>query len=139
MLQLKTTHHCLVKQLWMQTVNVSLWTIKANHLLQVRYYPSVERFAHKMKYARLDISVINTVMSQMADRCENPTGNTWVFAVNKILWSQINTSLMSWLANWNSAATMLYSKAAGGMVKVPIRNFFVSICILKDDNLVYIL
>ena len=79
--------------------------------------PQYERFAHKMKYARLDISVINTVMSQMADRCENPTGNTWVFAVNKILWSQINTSLMRWLANWDSAATMLYSKAAGGMVK----------------------
>ena len=78
--------------------------------------PQYERFAHKMKYARLDISVINTVMEQMADRSENPTGNTWMFVVNKVLWGQINTSLMEWLSKFKTAPTILYSKAANNMV-----------------------
>lgn len=37
--------------------------------------PQFQRFASKMKYAKLDISVFNTVMDQMADKSVNPTGN----------------------------------------------------------------
>ena len=79
--------------------------------------PQYERFAHKMKYARMDISVMNIVMTQMGDRSANPTGNNWVFIVNKVLWTQINTTLMDWLSKWGSTPTMLYSKATGTMVK----------------------
>ena len=47
--------------------------------------PQFQRFAGKMKYTRLDISVMDKVMEQMVDKCANPTGNHFMFAVNKIL------------------------------------------------------
>ena len=70
-----------------------------------------------MQYARLDISVIDLVMRQMAEKSVNPTGNTWVFAVNNVLWGQINSTLRDWLKLWNSTPTLLYSKATGTNVK----------------------
>ena len=79
--------------------------------------PQYERFASKMQYARLDISVIDLVMRQMAEKSVNPTGNTWVFAVNNVLWGQINSTLRDWLKLWNSTPTLLYSKATGTNVK----------------------
>jgi len=79
--------------------------------------PQYQRFAGKMKYTRLDISVIDKVMEQMVDKCDNPTGNHFMFTVNKVLWSQINTSLRDWLKLWGSTPTMIYSKAAGTSVK----------------------
>ena len=75
--------------------------------------PQFQRFASKMKYAKLDISVFNTVMDQMTDKSVNPTGNHWVFAVNSILWRQINQTLIDWLKSWNSVPTAMYSKADG--------------------------
>jgi hypothetical protein len=79
--------------------------------------PQYQRFAGKMKYNRMDISVMDKVMEQMVEKCANPTGNHFMFAVNKILWNQINTTLRDWLKLWNSAPTLLYSKAAGTFVK----------------------
>lgn len=79
--------------------------------------PQYQRFAGKMKYTRMDISVMDKVMEQMVEKCANPTGNHFMFAINKILWNQVNTTLRDWLKLWNSAPTLLYSKAAGTSVK----------------------
>lgn len=65
----------------------------------------------------MDISVMDKVMEQMVEKCANPTGNHFMFAINKILWNQVNTTLRDWLKLWNSAPTLLYSKAAGTSVK----------------------
>lgn len=80
--------------------------------------PQYQRFASKMKYTRLEISVIDKMMEQMVDKCENPVGNHFMFAVNKVLWNQINTALRDWLKLWNSTSTMIYSKAAGMPIKI---------------------
>ena len=77
-----------------------------------------QRFAGKMKYTRMDISVMDKVMEQMVDKCAVPTGNHFMFAINKILWNQINTTLRDWLKLWNSTPTAIYSKAVGASVKV---------------------
>lgn len=80
--------------------------------------PQIERFASKYKYAKLNVNVINTVMSQMSQKAFHPTGNHYTFIVNDILWGQINTTLGDWLKLWGSTPTMLYSKAAQKNLKI---------------------
>ena len=53
----------------------------------------------------------------MSEKSENPTGNHYMFAINKVLWGQINISLRDWLKAWGSTPTLLYSKAEGSYVK----------------------
>lgn len=84
--------------------------------------PQIERFASKMKYAKMNINIINTMMSQMNQKANSSIGNYYTFVVNDILWNQVNTTLGDWLKGWSSTPTMMYSKFAnkemGGMVKV---------------------
>ena len=79
--------------------------------------PQIERFASKYKYAKLNVNVINTVMSTMTEKAASATGNHYTFVVNDILWNQVGTSLGDWLKLWGSTPTMLYSKAAQSYVK----------------------
>ena len=79
--------------------------------------PQVERFASKYKFAKLNIGVINTMLEQMAQKAVNPTGNTFTIMVNDRLWGMVNSTLASFLKDWGSVPTMLYSKAANSMVK----------------------
>lgn len=81
--------------------------------------PQYERFAGKLLYTgSFDISNMNLVMTQMAEKSNESIGNNWMFVVNDILWNQINVGLAEWLKGWNSVPTMLYSKAAGKALKV---------------------
>jgi hypothetical protein len=79
--------------------------------------PQIERFASKYKFAKLNIAVINTMLEQMAQKAVNPTGNTFTIMVNDRLWGQTNSTLASWLKDWGSTPTMLYSKATNSAVK----------------------
>lgn len=80
--------------------------------------PQIERFASKYKYAKLNINVINTMLSTMAQKSANPVGNSYTFIVNLILWNQINTNLGDWLNKWGSTPTVLYSKAERNYMNV---------------------
>ena len=80
--------------------------------------PQYERFASKMQYNTLDVSVFNTVMKQMAEKSDNPIGNRWLFSVNRVLWNDVNIVLGDWLKSWGSAPTMLYSKATGQYAEI---------------------
>lgn len=79
--------------------------------------PQIERFASKYKYANINVGVINKVLSQMNQKAYNSTGNHYTFAVNDILWSDVNTILADWLKSWGSTPTLLYSKDEGNFVK----------------------
>ena len=79
--------------------------------------PQIERFASKYKYAKWNINVLNKVLNTMSEKAVNQTGNHYVFVVNAILFTQINTALGDWLKVWNSVPTMLYSKAENNFVK----------------------
>lgn len=79
--------------------------------------PQLERFASKMKYAKLNVNIVNTIMQQMNAKAASATGNHYTFVVNDILWNQVNSTLGEWLKAWGSTPTMLYSKAASSLVK----------------------
>lgn len=79
--------------------------------------PQIERFASKLNYAKLTVSIIQVVMDQMTQKAAEATGNNYIFVVNDKLWGQINTTLADWLKLWNSVPTEIYSKATGSKVK----------------------
>lgn len=79
--------------------------------------PQYERFAGKMKYTNLNISVFDTVIDQMTEKSDEATGNHYMFVINRVLWSQIQKSLREWIKDWNSIPTLMYSKHTGTMVK----------------------
>lgn len=62
------------------------------------------------------------IMSNMADKSQEETGNHWTFIVNRKLWNDINTVLGEYLASFKTDGTYMYSKSAnkgeGGYVKV---------------------
>jgi len=80
--------------------------------------PQIERFASKFKFAKMNITVLNTIMSQMNAKAAEATGNHYTFVINDLFWTGINQTLGDWLKNWNSVPTMLYSKAEGKMTGV---------------------
>ena len=62
------------------------------------------------------------VMSSMAEKSQDDTGNKWVFIVNRKLWEDVNVVLGSYLADYKTDGGYMYSKAAnkgeGGYIKV---------------------
>lgn len=44
--------------------------------------PQIERFASKYKYAKMNINVINTMMSSMVMKSANAQGNHYTFILN---------------------------------------------------------
>ena len=80
--------------------------------------PQIERFASKFKFAKLNVSVINKILSQMNAKAESSTGNNYTFIVNDLFWSEVNTTLGDWLKLWGSTPTAMYSKAESEMVGV---------------------
>lgn len=74
--------------------------------------PQIERFASKFQYAKLNINVIQTVMSQMNQKAAEQIGNNYFFVTNNTLWSDIQSSLGDWLKQWGSAPTTVYSNAS---------------------------
>ena len=80
--------------------------------------PQVERFASKYVYNKLTVDAFNTAISMMNEKAENPTGNKYVFICNEKLWNDIQTVLSSWLANFQTCGTYLWSKAANDYVDV---------------------
>jgi hypothetical protein len=80
--------------------------------------PQVERFASKYVYNKLTVSAIQTALTMMNEKAENPTGNNYVFVCNEKLWSDIQNALGEWLARYKTCGTYLWSKKANGMVDV---------------------
>ena len=80
--------------------------------------PQIERFASKMNYAKMNVNVINTMINQMTQKAASATGNHYTFVVNDKAWQDVNVSLADWLKLWGSTPTLMYSKAAAGMVNI---------------------
>ncbi len=85
--------------------------------------PQIEAAANKICYVnKPNLGVFNLMMSNMADKAQSDTGNKWVFIVNRKLWTDLQTTLGDYLANYRTNGTFLYSKTAnkgqGGYVKV---------------------
>lgn len=85
--------------------------------------PQIEAAANKYVYTnKPNLQLFNMIMSDMADKAQNDTGNKLVFIVNRKMWNDIQMVLGEYLANYRTDGTYMYSKNAnkglGGYVKV---------------------
>ena len=44
--------------------------------------PQVERFATKFVFNKLNMRIFENAMNEMSTKCDEPTGNSWVFVCN---------------------------------------------------------
>lgn len=85
--------------------------------------PQIEAAANKYVYTnKPNLQLFNMIMSDMADKAQNDTGNKLVFIVNRKMWNDVQMVLGEYLANYRTDGTYMYSKNAnkglGGYVKV---------------------
>lgn len=80
--------------------------------------PQIERFASKYVYTRLTAEAMNTAISMMNEKAENPTGNKYVFICNEKMWQDIQTTLSEWLKAFKTCGTYLWSQKANSYVDV---------------------
>ena len=85
--------------------------------------PQVEAFASKYTYVnRPTISMFNRMLSNMAEKSQEITGNHYAVLCTQKLWNDIQSTLGEYLSNFKTDGCYMYSKAAnkgnGGYVKV---------------------
>jgi hypothetical protein len=85
--------------------------------------PQVEQFASKYIYnGRVTVALFNRILSEMAEKSQELTGNHYTILVTQKLWTDIQTTLGEYLSNFRTDGTYMYSKSAnkgeGGYVKV---------------------
>lgn len=80
--------------------------------------PQIERFAGKYVFSKLNARVLNTAINQMIAKAEKPTGNKFVFICNTAMWLEIQNTLSSWIRDWKTVGTFMFSQAANDYVKV---------------------
>lgn len=78
----------------------------------------IERFAGKYVFSKLNARVLNTAINQMIAKAEKPTGNKFVFICNTAMWLEIQNTLSSWIRDWKTVGTFMFSQAANDYVKV---------------------
>lgn len=75
----------------------------------------IERFAGKYVFSgHLNVRVFNKVLAQMTTKSERPTGNKYVFICNTLMWHEVQNALSSWIRDWKTVGTFLFSKASNG-------------------------
>lgn len=80
--------------------------------------PQIERFAGKMTFAKLTPRIMNKAIVEMTQKSDSPVGNKYVFICNTAMWAEIQNTLMSWLKDFHTCGTFMYSEKANDYVKV---------------------
>ena len=80
--------------------------------------PQIERFAGKYVFAKLNARIMNTAIQAMVAKAERATGNKFVFICNTNMWNEVQNTLSSWIRDWKTVGTFMFSKAANDYVKV---------------------
>lgn len=80
--------------------------------------PQIERFCSKHVASRITINTLQTVISEMVQKAENPVGNHFIFACNEQFWAIFNRVLAKYLADFRTDGALFYSKANGIGYKV---------------------
>lgn len=76
----------------------------------------VERFATKMLFTRLNTKYFNKALQIIISKLDKPTGNNIAFICNTAMWNEVQDTLSSWIRDWKTEGTFLYSKASNGYV-----------------------
>lgn len=80
--------------------------------------PQVERYASKYAFNKFNAGVMRTIMSTLAEKAKQPTGNHFTFICNERGWSLVQEALSDWINNNHTDGAFLWSKAANDYVKV---------------------
>lgn len=85
--------------------------------------PQIEAFASKYVYNRLTLSVLKTAMQTLNQKASSPTGNHYVVICNEKFWGDVNDVLETYLQQYHTDGTFLWSQAAHDYVDVGAKGF----------------
>jgi hypothetical protein len=85
--------------------------------------PQVEAFASKYVYNKLTIQVLKTAIMNLNEKAERPTGNNYLFICNEPFYYQVGEILDTYLAQYHTDGTYLWSMKANGYVEVGAKGF----------------
>ena len=74
--------------------------------------PQIERFASKFVFNKFNVRIFEKAMNEMSTKCENPTGNTWVFALNSRFWQIVQRTMSNWIRDWKTTGCFVWSQGA---------------------------
>ena len=80
--------------------------------------PQVEAFASKYAYNKLTINVFKTALSALIEKAIKPTGNKFVFICNEKAWQDIQDVLETYLSQYHTDGTFMWSMKANDYVSV---------------------
>ena len=80
--------------------------------------PQVEAFASKYAYNKLTINVFKTALSALIEKAIKPTGNHFVFICNEKAWQDIQDVLETYLSQYHTDGTFMWSMKANDYVSV---------------------
>ena len=85
--------------------------------------PQCEAFCTKYAYNKFSLSVLQTVLSMLNEKANEPTGNHYVFLCNEKLWQDVYRVLGDYLAQFHTEGTYLWSMKANDYVSVGAKGF----------------
>lgn len=85
--------------------------------------PQVEAYASKYAYNKLTMNVLKTILQGLNEKAEKPTGNSYMFIVNEKAWYDLQDLLDTYLAQYHTDGTYLWSMKANDYVKVGAKGF----------------
>lgn len=78
----------------------------------------INRYASKYNYARLSTNVLTEAMTDLMEKCEESTGNTWTFVVNDILFRDLQRVCAVFLSEHKVDQQFMYSQFEQKRIKV---------------------
>ena len=85
--------------------------------------PQVEAFASKYAYNKLTINVHKTAIMGLNEKAKKPTGNHYMFICSEKFWYDLQDILDTYLAQYHTDGTYLWSMKAGDYVSVGAKGF----------------
>lgn len=74
--------------------------------------PQIERFASKWVFNKLTVRIFEGAMNEMATKCDEPTGNSWVFICNTRMWQMVQRTMATWIRDWKTTGCFVWSQGA---------------------------
>ncbi len=85
--------------------------------------PQVEAFAGKYACNKITINVFKSAISALNEKAKKPTGNKYVFICNEKAWYDIQEVLDTYLSQYHTDGTYLWSMKANDYVTVGANGF----------------
>ena len=85
--------------------------------------PQVEAFASKYAYNKLTINVLRTAIQSLNEKARETTGNKYLFICNEPFFYQLGDLLDTYLAQYHTDGSYLWSMKANGYVEVGARGY----------------